>query len=1080
MTKQLRKVISILCAIALLFSSVMMALAEETVPAGEEAERIVTEEDTGKAAEEAERKAAAEEAARKAAEEAERKAAEEEAARKAAEEAARKAAEEEAARKAAAEEAARKAAAEEAARKAAEEEAARKAAAEEAARKAAAEEAARKAAEEASEPAEDEAANEDAEEETPAQGGTEENVPEDDEEDVIPEEDAPEQEEEIPTNDEPAADEDGQEQEGNAEETEDDEPAAEQKTVRKIKLSVGKSLSDTIGSAEELVIKLKKSKASVVVLKLYAASGAAISTKVDGKAVGFTPADSDIPSMDLFVYELTGAAGRSHEIVLTSDNTVSFMLVTAKKAVKESKPKEEKPADEAKPTVESSETPAPSVQASVKTYDALKAGSRISDTLVAGQKAKIQVKCGRNESITLTLKAKPAKLKVLINGYDAEFVNVGNGTYTCELNNIAFRKFNVVICAKQDLSFTLTAEARQEVAEEIQEEPAEEANKPAVENKEEPAKEENKPAEEKQDEPAEEMIKPAEETEEKPVEDTEKEPAEQTEKEPAEQNEEEPAEETEEEPAEETEEEPAEGTEEEPAEQNEEEPAEETEEEPAERTEEEPAEQNEEEPAEGTEEEPAEGTEEEPAEEIEEEPAEGTEEEPAEEIEEEPAEETEEEPAEETEEEPAEETEEEPAEETEEEPAEEENNEEALLTELGYRKVLVIDPEGIDVFDSMEEGAAIAAHIDAETEIWIKDTEAEGWAELYTGDETLKYVRTEGVGEIETNEEQLTDEQIAELGYRKVTVLNENGADIYDSTEEEAAVIGHADFESELWIKDTEAEGWAEIYTKEEISQYIRLEDIGEPALTDEQLAELGYRKVQILNQNGADLYESTEEGASVTGHADFESELWIKDAEAEGWAEVYTGDNTLQYIFLADIEKQMPSDEEMLAMGYIKVFVGIDIGANVYGSVDGEDIVEHLDADTELWVKLIKRAERALIFDLDEEAPARYIALVDIIATMKPEGMKELPTRELAIHSSADDLPFIFTGTTVTFDTELINFLDDDAYTVQWKYSEDGEEYTDIENANELSYEFVVDMENAAYFWKVSVILITPPVTEA
>ncbi len=170
-----------------------------------------------------------------------------------------------------------------------------------------------------------------------------------------------------------------------------------------------------------------------------------------------------------------------------------------------------------------------------------------------------------------------------------------------------------------------------------------------------------------------------------------------------------------------------------------------------------------------------------------------------------------------------------------------------------------------------------------------------------------------------------------------------------------------------------------------------------------------------------------------------------------------------------------MPSDEEMLEAGYIKVYVAIDIGANVYGSVKGDDIVDHLDADTELWVKLIKKAERALIFDLDEEAPKRYISLVDIVATMKPEDMDELPTRELVIHSSADGLPFILSGSTVTFDTELINFLEDDKYTVQWKYSEDGKKFTDIDGANDLSYEFVVDMENATYFWRVSVILEAP-----
>ena len=177
-----------------------------------------------------------------------------------------------------------------------------------------------------------------------------------------------------------------------------------------------------------------------------------------------------------------------------------------------------------------------------------------------------------------------------------------------------------------------------------------------------------------------------------------------------------------------------------------------------------------------------------------------------------------------------------------------------------------------------------------------------------------------------------------------------------------------------------------------------------------------------------------------------------------------------------------MPTDEEMLEAGYIKVYVAYDIGAKVYddpiAAKEGEEEkepVDHLDAGTELWVKLVEGADRALIFDLDEEAPARYINLVDIIATMKPEGIEDLPTRELAITSNIDGYEVISAGTKVVFTTELINFLEDDNFTVQWKYSVDGEEFLDIEEANELEYAFAINMENANYIWKVSVVLIAP-----
>ena len=182
----------------------------------------------------------------------------------------------------------------------------------------------------------------------------------------------------------------------------------------------------------------------------------------------------------------------------------------------------------------------------------------------------------------------------------------------------------------------------------------------------------------------------------------------------------------------------------------------------------------------------------------------------------------------------------------------------------------------------------------------------------------------------------------------------------------------------------------------------------------------------------------------------------------------------------LAEIEKQMPSDEEMLEAGYIKVYVAYDIGAKVYDDPfaakegeEEEEPVDHLDAGAELWVKLIDGADRALIFDLDDEAPVRYINLVDIIATMKPEGIEDLPTRELAITSNIDGYTVVSAGTKVIFTTELINFMEDDNYAVQWKYSVDGEEFLDIEDANDLEYEFVINMENAGYIWKVSVVLV-------
>ena len=447
------------------------------------------------------------------------------------------------------------------------------------------------------------------------------------------------------------------------------------------------------------------------------------------------------------------------------------------------------------------------------------------------------------------------------------------------------------------------------------------------------------------------------------------------------------------------------------------------------------------------------------------------------------------------------------AEETEE-AADAEETEETEQTEaeqmiaLGCTKVIVTAEEGADLYAEANKESEVTGHLETEAEAWVTLNEEGTWGQLYSADEeaAMQFISMEdaeiAVIEAETEEETeeveetekapLTDEELIELGYRKVQVLNKNGVDLYAGTEEDADVIGHIDFEEELWIKDAEAEGWAEIYTEEEEeTKFVKLADIDKQPLTDEELIELGYRKVQVVNEEGVDFYASADEKAEVIGHSDFDEELWIKDTEIEGWVEVYTEEKEeaeegiKQFAKLEEILKL--SDAKMLEMGYIKVYVAIDIGANVYESPfapEGEDKeekpVDHLDVNAELWVKLVENAERALIYNPDERASKRYISLVDIIAILKPAGMEELPTRELSIISSIDGMEIVYVGTIIELETKLTNFLEDDHYTVQWKYSEDGETFVEIEDANDLTFEYELSMDNAAYIWRVSVVLVT------
>ena len=101
----------------------------------------------------------------------------------------------------------------------------------------------------------------------------------------------------------------------------------------------------------------------------------------------------------------------------------------------------------------------PAPIAVIKTYNALKVGRSISDSLAAGQKAKIQVKCGKSNDVALILSSSPDDFTVTIEGTENGFVQTEAGVYRCELTDVTFRKFTIIISAKRDLDFTLSAEA---------------------------------------------------------------------------------------------------------------------------------------------------------------------------------------------------------------------------------------------------------------------------------------------------------------------------------------------------------------------------------------------------------------------------------------------------------------------------------------------------------------------------------------------------------------------------------------------------------------------------------------------
>ena len=533
------------------------------IAAEEEAARIAAEEEAARiAAEEAE-------AARIAAEEEEaRRAAEEEEARKAAEEeAARKAAEEEAARQAAEEEEARKAAEEEEARKAAEEEEARKAAEEEEASKAAEEEEASKAAEE-EEPRE--ADEEQATQEAPGTESSNNEVVEDQADengyyefddswgyvdpDIISEK-TPEITDKFKGLRSASM---------NVNEILSDTISFGDELIITLKCGSAQTVDLKFYTDGDVNVKVDDKAVaftpadsddpafamSIYVLENTAGRTHKISLSA-GNTVSFKLAavaeQTEVQDVTPWIEEVAPVEGNNEEpassedtdktdteiaeIIENIENTENSDTNTENgENTETTENNEDTDTDETTENIETIETNEatqnendntneetidniqsiepiePTIQVSMKTYSAMKIGGSISDKLVGGQKAKLQVKCGKHQNVKLILNSNPDDITVKIEGTDTEFTQEADGTYTIELDEVAFRKFNIVLAAKQDLEFTLAVEAEGEAEEENKEENAEDTNNEETE----PAKENT---EEKPEETTEEMTGETEETE---------------------------------------------------------------------------------------------------------------------------------------------------------------------------------------------------------------------------------------------------------------------------------------------------------------------------------------------------------------------------------------------------------------------------------------------------------------------------------------------------------------------------------------------------------------------------------------
>ena len=168
--------------------------------------------------------------------------------------------------------------------------------------------------------------------------------------------------------------------------------------------------------------------------------------------------------------------------------------------------------------------------------------------------------------------------------------------------------------------------------------------------------------------------------------------------------------------------------------------------------------------------------------------------------------------------------EEEPEEEPEEteEPETQTDSEEMLA--LGYFKALIVISEGADIFESMEEDAEPVDHLEAGTELWIRPTEDEAWAEIYRAEDEetpARYIRWD---DVIINQKPETEE---ELPARSIVISSTI------STMEYIPLGAEITMTAELinFREDDECVfQW--MYYDESIEEFIEIEGANEPVYT--------------------------------------------------------------------------------------------------------------------------------------------------------------------------------------------------------------------------------------------------------
>ena len=212
-----------------------------------------------------------------------------------------------------------------------------------------------------------------------------------------------------------------------------------------------------------------------------------------------------------------------------------------------------------------------------------------------------------------------------------------------------------------------------------------------------------------------------------------------------------------------------------------------------------------------------------------------------------------------------------------------------------------------------------------------------------------------------------------------------------------------------------------------------------------------GAEEVEVIGEIPEDVYtddgEETAKTVKTAPKKDYkteldEDELAERKADAEEKAQKAAQDAEAIIALAAEIEEARQAE-----------------------NTADEDVpeIEENTADDET-AETEENVEETAEIEATEEETEEEAAAEEEISETEAEGV------QISLSSNVEDgAEFVVLGDEIVLTADVEGI---DEYTVQWAYSEDGETFIPIEDANELTYAYNVDYDNIQYVWKV---IVTP-----